>query len=210
MTTPAGTAGNRWRLARLWHPDRAALEALYLSLSPEDRRMRFCGAVSDTRIRAYCSAFDWRGDVVVGAWSDDDELIGVAELRRAPSASGERAEIALAVVPGWRRLGIGDALLRAAVALARNRFERKVYVTCLAENRPMRALAARAGVMTVSPDGEVVGRLRADWPSAFTLWSEATLDSDGIARALRRMANRPRMRQAAPGVDARGGRGEAA
>ena len=194
MKTPAGKAGDRWRLARLWISDRAALEELYISLSPEDRRMRFFGAVSDTRIRAYCAGIDWFGDVVVGAWSADGRLVGAAELRRDGSAMADRAEIALVVAEGWRRRGLGAALLDAAVVMARNRFQRRVFVTCLAENRPMRTLAARAGVTTTSPDGEVEGRLRSGWPSAYSWWSEAAIDGDGFARALRSISLAPLMR----------------
>lgn len=189
MIAPAEPAGDRWRLARLWRSDRAALEGLYLGLRPEDRRMRFFGAVSDARIRAYCASLGRPGDVVVGAWSDDDRLVGAAELRRSPDG---RAEIALVVADGWRRRGIGAALLGAAVTMARNRFERRLFVTCLAENRPMRTLAARAGVTAASPEGEVEGRLRSGWPSAYTWLREATLDGDGIAHAFGRLARRTR------------------
>src|SRR5439155_4155360 len=42
------------------------LHAFYRSLNPEERRMRFGGAVSDESIASYCEQIDWRWTLVIG------------------------------------------------------------------------------------------------------------------------------------------------
>ena len=106
--------------------DAPALAALFASLSPEDLRFRFLSAVrtlSPAQLDAML-AVDHQHSEHLLAFDADGTLVASAMV-----AAGDRddtAEIAIAVAGDRRNLGIGWALLRHAVDVARDHGFRRV------------------------------------------------------------------------------------
>src|SRR6266850_1045447 len=78
------------------------------------------------------------------------ELAGVAHLARG---DGD-AELGVSVLSGYRRRGIGGALLARAVLRARNWGVRALFMHCLRENGTVMHLARRQGMRIVTERGE--------------------------------------------------------
>ena len=135
-------------LARL---DTPALEAHFLSLDNEDRRLRFGVPIGDAAVRGYAARIDFERDAAFGVFDDDLSLAAAAHLARA---GREHAELGVSVLPARRRRGLGGALLARAHQRARNWGVRALFLHCLTENSTMMALARRQGMRIVTERGE--------------------------------------------------------
>jgi RimJ/RimL family protein N-acetyltransferase len=129
---------------------RPALKAHFVALSPEDRRLRFGSALNDESIERYIDRIDFARDDVFAVVNDRLELVGVAHL----AFSDDTAEFGVSVLSTHRGKGIGSALLARAHERARNRFVRKLFVHCLAENQAMLHLARKAQMEVVIEYGD--------------------------------------------------------
>lgn len=185
MNTPAASAGGRYELGRLWSWDRSALEAHYKGLDPEDRRMRFCGAVSDAFIERHCAGIDWLNSAIIGAFAEG-RLIGVAEVAIADFAWRDGAELAVSVAPDWRGRGVATALAEGGMAIARNRFATRIAIVCLAENAAMRRLSAKLGAKLLTVGIEMESAIDTGMPNPITLWQEAVLEGGSLLRPIAR------------------------
>ncbi len=130
--------------------EREIVENFYLTLSPADRRKRFCCALGDATISGYVRGLDFRRDTVLGAFDGEAQLVGVAELVRGAKAS----EMAFSVRSDRRGRKIGTLLMQRLLVRARLCGVRQVYVMFLADNAPMRRMALRAGMSIQTTDGE--------------------------------------------------------
>jgi GNAT superfamily N-acetyltransferase len=126
------------------------VKKLYLALNAEDRRKRFCCAVSDDAISNYVDGLNFAPHLVLGAFGDQSELVGVAEL--APGAKAR--EMAFSVREDLRSQYIGTRLMERILCHARVRGTRKVFAMFLADNMPMRKMAIRAGMLVQTVSGE--------------------------------------------------------
>lgn len=136
----------RVHLRGLDRRDAPMLAAHLLRLSPEDRRARFHGAMSDYAINAYVHRIDWRRAYIFGAWIGG-ELRGVAELAPLPGPEGE---IAVSVETRCRQDGLGLLLVVAAMLAARRIGLPRVTLSYLPRNTAMAALARDLGATTRS------------------------------------------------------------
>ncbi len=143
-----------WLVARL-RDHRESLLRHFLELDGKDRRLRFGASIPDASVRAYVERIDLLQDAVFAVCGPGSELVGAAHLAR----SGAQAEIGLSVLPGWRRRGVGSAVLSRAVRTARSSGAESVVLQCLPENGSMMALARKHGLHIVNEDGAVYG-----WP----------------------------------------------
>ncbi len=179
--------GRPWRATpqfrKLRPDDGAKLRAHLLRLPPGDRRLRFCGQLSDDAVRAHCAAIDWSQSLFVGCFVGG-RLRGVCELRLF-AAAGRRAELALTVEAPYQGRGLGRELLRRGLVLARNRYVSEIAMLCLVENRRMRALARRFDSQLALDADEVSARLRLPWPSPLSLLEELAGDARNGLRPLR-------------------------
>ncbi|MBL8589595.1 MAG: GNAT family N-acetyltransferase [Methylobacteriaceae bacterium] len=173
---------------RLWPPDAPALRDHLLRLDADSRYDRFAMAVSNEFIIGYaerCFGFD---DIIYGFFVDG-VLRGAGELRRVagsdgPSGFANLAEAAFSVERPWRRRGVGAELMARIVRAARNRRAETLYMSCLARNQAMRALARKfSAELRFEPD-ESSGRLSCAGPTAFSLLYEAMDDAQGFATAM--------------------------
>jgi len=148
--------------------EREAARGFYLSLSPDDRRKRFCCSLSDETISKYVDRLNFTRDTVLGAFDEQAQIVGLAELVRGAAAS----ELAFSVRPDRRGQKIGTRLMERLLLRARMCGIRKVFVMFLSDNTPMRKMAVRAGMSLSSSDGEAHAERELPAPSAeeLTRW----------------------------------------
>jgi len=152
--------GNRYRLRPPRAEDKPRVAECFENLSAESRRLRFLGvkkALSESELEFF-TITDGDDHIAVAALAMDDNgadgrMVGIARCLRL-SAPPDSAELAVAVADDVQGLGLGrvllEELMRAAEAQGIESFELEV----LAENRGMRALAARfGGVASRQDDG---------------------------------------------------------
>jgi len=136
-------------IERLRATDRATLEAHFLALGEDDRRLRF-GAVSDRHIASYVDGIDFDASHVYGVRSRGSQWLGIGHL----SHGKDVAELGLSVLPEGRGRGLGAAIFRYAVAQASRRGASRLYMHCLTSNRAILSIARAAGMSIGSSGGE--------------------------------------------------------
>jgi GNAT superfamily N-acetyltransferase len=153
-------ATTRTRLAATG--DLPSVNALHARCSPQSLVLRYLTG------RRHLSAAEWRTLVAPPAgltWvthpaDEPDRVIAVTHvlhigtpgLGRAREAGPGPAELALLVDDIWQNRGLGAALTRQAVTVARQRGHSELHALVLADNRPALALARSLGA-TVTPEG---------------------------------------------------------
>ena len=130
--------------------EREDVRSFYLALSPDDRRKRFCCSLSDETISSYVDGLNFTRDTILGAFDEQAQLIGLAELVRGAEAS----EMAFSVRPDKRGQKIGTTLMERLLSRARMCGAKKVFVMFLSDNTPMRRMALRAGMSVQTANGE--------------------------------------------------------
>lgn len=107
-------------VAALSGADRDSLAALLVAVVAEGASVGFLSPLDRQRACAYWAGKPGTGELLLVA-RDGDTVVGTVQVLPAESANGtHRAEIAkLLVHPGWRRRGIGRALLAEAEMAAR-------------------------------------------------------------------------------------------
>ena len=156
-------------------------QAHLLRLDSADRRMRFCGGVSDTAVIEHCAAIDWAKTVILGCFVGA-ELRGAAELRLLDS-DPLQAEFALTIEQGSQDRGLGTELLRRSLIAARNRCITTVTMICLIENARMQRIARKFDSVLALEEGEIEGRLKTSWPTYLSLLEEAAGDAQAWFRS---------------------------
>jgi GNAT superfamily N-acetyltransferase len=134
-------------LTRLQRP---ALEAHFLALGAEDRRLRFGVPLGDSAVRAYVRRIDFEHEAALGVFGDELQLFGAGHLGR----SRGHAELGVSVLEGHRGRGIGGALLARAHLHARNWGVGALFMHCLTENSAMMHLARKQGMRIATGAGE--------------------------------------------------------
>jgi hypothetical protein len=135
---------------RLGTADRTALEAHFLALAAEDRRLRFGAPLHDEGIREYIARLDFEHDEVFAVRDNDLAILGAVHIALTNGA----AELGLSVLPQVRGQGIGNALFERAVMHLRNRGAQSMFVHCLSENEAMMHLARKHGMRLGYDGGE--------------------------------------------------------
>jgi GNAT superfamily N-acetyltransferase len=127
----------------------AALERAFIRrLSPESRRLRFLGQMneaSDELVRALTD-IDYRRDVAfVALVHRDGEKREIGVARYGTNKDGTVCECAVTVADEWRKRGLGVALMRHLIDVARARGIRSMFSIDEADNAGMRDLARFLG-----------------------------------------------------------------
>lgn len=168
-------------IRRLWPVERRLFTAHLLRLDAEDRLLRFQGYMSDEAVDAYVESLDWFGGVVIAYFVE-------GEMRAAAHLSWTRGlvrtgEIGLSVEAPFRRRGVGTALLRRAMTVARNRFVSDVELLCMPENTAMRRVAAHLGLKWKIASGQAETAARLRWPDQLSLFDEMLDETEGLMRS---------------------------
>ena len=168
-------------IRRLWPVERGLFAAHLLRLNAEDRLLRFQGYLNDEAVEAYVESLDWFGGVVIAHFVE-------GEVRAAAHLSWTRGlvrtgEIGLSVEAGFRRRGIGTALLRRAMIFARNRFVSDIELLCMPENAAMRRVAAHLGLKWKVAAGQAETAAHLNWPDQLSLFDEMLGETEGLMRS---------------------------
>jgi GNAT superfamily N-acetyltransferase len=94
---------------------RAAIVAHLARLDPHERVRRFGRAISDAETAAFVDDIDFRSHWLIGAFSFDHRLIGLAHACPVRSARDCTVYTAISVDRGYRGRGLGRALLGSIV-----------------------------------------------------------------------------------------------
>jgi RimJ/RimL family protein N-acetyltransferase len=170
-------------IRRLWPTETERFRDHLLRLDKESRRMRFAHSVSDSFIAAYASRMSEFGSLVFGHVVDG-EVRGAAELRRLGDAWGDEAEAAFSVEREYQDHGVGSELMGRVVRAARNRRIKRLYMSCLAENARMQAIARKHAAVLRFEYGEVIGEILPPTPSYLSQVVEAAEDRVGFMIAV--------------------------
>jgi acetyltransferase len=154
--------------------DQAALVRFYAGLSDDSREARFHGAMRGigTGLASALCHPDHQHDEGVVAESDDglDGKTLIGHLCLEPDPNGD-VEMAVAVADGWRRRGVGRAMLLAAIAWARSRGAERLVASVRCGNGAMIGLVRSLGLPVAirSSGAELAMRVdlgQADCPAA--------------------------------------------
>jgi RimJ/RimL family protein N-acetyltransferase len=168
---------------RMWPTETVKFRDHLLRLDKESRRMRFAHSVSDAFIDEYARRMTQYGSLVYGHLVDGN-VRGAAELRRLGDTWGEEAEAAFSVERPYQNHGVGTELMGRVVRAARNRNIRRLYMSCLADNAKMQAIARKHAALLRYERGDVVGEILPAQPSYLSLVEEAAEDRMGFIIAV--------------------------
>lgn len=138
-------------------PDDGPRERAFLSrLSPEGRAYRFLGLVKrvDDDVAQALTCVDPACEVALGAFApaaDGETEVGVAHYRASPD--GTHCDCSVTVDPFWQKLGLGRALMRHLIEVARARGIRRMYAVDAAGHAGAHTLAEHLGFHS-RPDPE--------------------------------------------------------
>ncbi|MBK1717121.1 GNAT family N-acetyltransferase [Thiocystis violacea] len=143
--------GTPCRLRPIGRDDREAMLACFAGLSPESRWQRFFGAkpaLTESDL-AFLTSADGHDHIALGAfrlnaWGEEIEVLGAARCIRLGPGS-DTSELAMAVIDAARGRGLGKALVKQLVVLARREGLRRFRYEVLTANKDMRALAVSLG-----------------------------------------------------------------
>lgn len=139
-------------------------------LDGDARRLRFGNAVDDEFLDSYGER-TLRSDARVLGCFVKGRLCGAAELRFL-TPDRRTAEGAVSLDPDMRGLGLGDRLFGRLIDAARHRGVRRLFLTCLRENKRMQKIARRHGADLAFSDGDVMVEIRRPFAEAETLARE--------------------------------------
>ena len=176
-------------IRKLWPTESEKFRDHLLRLDKESRRLRFAHFVSDSFIDDYASRMAEFGSVVYGAIIDG-RVRAAAELRRLGDGWGEEAEAAFSVEKAYQDQGLGTELMGRVVRAARNRGVRRIYMSCLAENSKMQAIARKHEADLRFEYGEVIGEIVPETPNYFSIVAEAAEDRVGFLIAVLELQSR--------------------
>ena len=168
---------------KLWPAETDKFRDHLLRLDKDSRRMRFAHAVSDAFVEEYAGRMNENGTLVY-AYIEDGGVRAVAELKKLGDTWGQEAEAAFSVEGGYQEKGIGTELMGRVIRAARNRGVHHLYMSCLAENRKMQAIARKHEADLRFEYGEVVGEIVPVDPDYFSILAEAVEDRVGYLLAV--------------------------
>jgi RimJ/RimL family protein N-acetyltransferase len=168
---------------KLWPQEQTLFRDHLLRLDKASRAMRFAHGVSDSFIEEYASHMAEAGTTVF-AYIEDGEVRAAAELKKLGDTWGREAEAAFSVESAYQDHGLGSELMGRVIRAARNRGVHHLYLSCLAANAKMQAIARKHDADLRFELGEVVGEIVPREPNYFSLFEEAVEDRVGFMMAV--------------------------
>jgi GNAT superfamily N-acetyltransferase len=170
-------------IRKLWPSEATSFRDHLLRLDKASRRMRFAHGVSDSFIDDYAGRMNETGSLVY-AYLEEGKVRAAAELKKLGDTWGKEAEAAFSVEPPYQDHGIGTELMGRVIRAARNRGVQLLYMSCLAENSRMQAIARKHDADLKFEYGEVVGEIVPEEPNYFSILAEAVEDRVGFMMAV--------------------------
>lgn len=177
------TTSVRGTFRKLWPHEQALFRDHLLRLDKASRAMRFAHGVSDSFIEDYARHMADAGSTVF-AYVEDGLVRAAAELKKLGTIWGSEAEAAFSVESAFQERGLGTELMGRVIRAARNRGVHLLYVSCLASNAGMQAIARRHEADLRFELGEVVGEIVPQEANYFSLLAEAVEDRMGFMMAV--------------------------
>jgi GNAT superfamily N-acetyltransferase len=171
-------------IRKLWPTEAGKFCDHLLRLDKESRRMRFTHGVSDSFIEDYAGRMNDMGAIVHAYFDETNEVRAAAELKKIGDAWGREAEAAFSVESAYQDQGIGSDLMGRVIRSARNRGVQHLFMSCLAENSKMQAIARKFEAVLRFEYGEIVGEILPDGPNYFSILAEAVEDRMGYMLAV--------------------------
>jgi GNAT superfamily N-acetyltransferase len=141
-------------------------------------------SVNDDFLIRYAERCFGIDDVIYGYYVDG-VLRGAGELRAVGNnIIGGSVEAAFSVEKDWRRRGVGSELMSRIVRAARNRRADALYMSCLASNAAMQALAKKFSADLRFETDDMTGKLVAREPTPSSVWSEFADNATSFATAM--------------------------
>ena len=129
------------------------IAAHLLSLSPQDRYLRFGYVANDEQVQRYVDGLNYVRDDIFGVYNRKLELIAMAHLAFSADAKlSSCAEFGVSVLAKARGRGYGSRLFDRAVIHARNEGVDMMFIHALSENTVMLNIARKGGA-TIERDG---------------------------------------------------------
>lgn len=163
------------RIRKLAPSEADAFRDHLLRLDMRSRRQRFAHAVSDSFIAGYAGRMSELGGITY-AYVEEGNVRAAAELKKLGETWGRAAEAAFSVETSYQDLGIGSDLMGRIIRSARNRGVQHLYMSCLAENAKMQAIASKYDALLTFEQGDAVGEIVPDGPNYFSIVAEAVED----------------------------------
>ncbi|MDX2290317.1 MAG: GNAT family N-acetyltransferase [Hyphomicrobiaceae bacterium] len=176
-------------IRKLWPSETHLFRDHLLRLDKQSRRMRFAHGVSDSFIEDYATRMNDMGAVVFG-YIRDGEVHACAELRKLGDTWSTEAEAAFSVEQAYQQQGLGTELMGRVIRAARNRGVHQLFMSCLAENAKMQAIARRHEADLRFEFGEVIGEIVPQDANYFSMLTEAVEDRVGYFMAVLDLQNR--------------------
>ena len=120
----------------------------YTRLSEQSREWRFLSVAKEISpgLLRYLTSVDQQSHVALVAIDPDSrEILGSARYVRIPGRRPATAELAVEVVDGWQRRGLGRGLVQALGRLAQANGVERLLAIVSNDNVPMQLLMRRAG-----------------------------------------------------------------
>lgn len=168
---------------KLWPHEQDLFRDHLMRLDRANRLMRFAHGVSDSFIEDYARQMTDAGSTVF-AYIEDGQVRAVAELKKLGDIWGREAEAAFSVETAYQDHGLGTELMGRVIRAARNRGVHLLYMSCLASNARMQAIARKHDATLRFEPGEVIGEIVPREPSYFSLLAEAVEDRVGFMMAV--------------------------
>lgn len=162
--------------------DHDAFAQHLLRLDDESRHLRFSMIASDEFIMEYAKGCS-RWDVVIYGYFVDGILRGASELRPLTGNADYEAEVAFSIERPWRGQGIGSKLFEKVIRAARNRNYTRLYMSCLATNRAMQALARKYAADIAFDHGDTIGVIQPEHRTSDSMVEQAAEDAATYAFA---------------------------
>jgi GNAT superfamily N-acetyltransferase len=137
-------------IQRLNEGQRTALVAHFLALPMADRYLRFGTPLGAAAVALYVDRINFARDAVFGVHDGRLALVGAAHVAFADGV----AEVGLSVLPAHRRQGVGSALVKRAVAYARQRLVPRLFMRFLRDNAPIMRIARKFGMNIAARAGD--------------------------------------------------------
>ena len=157
-----------------------------LSLDEESRYMRFGYHIKTSQIRDLCKKWQDNADkhIVFAIENEDLEIVGVAHI----SLEDDPAELAFSVLQECQGQGMGDALMKRAIAYCQNHGIKSGCMVCLGSNDKIKNLARKNNILVKTEHGDASAEVSIPAPNPISIWGEvmcnqiATIDHLGKAQ----------------------------
>jgi RimJ/RimL family protein N-acetyltransferase len=175
--------GRTVRLQVLTAADAPALTEAIHGADSFDLFRRFMGAAPPAHVLVrLLSTADGIHDAVLGAYDVEERLVGIAQFDRTDDLPS--AELAVEVATGWKRCGLGTALLHELAVMAAGRGITRLTAFYFTDNAPLIRLLHATGACTGTGGSDGTSSAELDVPTLLQLLRDRSVTPAGSGGAV--------------------------